>query len=167
MNADEFDDWDERPRNGKKKKAKGGSKVLLFVGLGVGAVLLLFCCAGVGVSVWLLVNSGPMPGDLVGKWEQTRVVTKFGGNEMAVDIRGAFYEFHRDGTYTAGMTGGLAGNGNCKITSQKDKAYTVELWTADNKTKLDTFNITVVDRDRLNFVNTKAPETTIELVRVR
>jgi hypothetical protein len=118
------EDFDERPRRGKKPKraAKGGSSTMLFVGLGVGGVLLLFCCIGGGIGGYFLFLAGP--GDpekvIVGKWQYDSGFGGWPGGDPGYTM-----EFKEDGTYIKTFNNAQMAqprNGKWKA-SNKDGSY--------------------------------------------
>jgi hypothetical protein len=125
----EDDDLADRPRRGKKgkKAAQGGSKTMLFVGLGVGAVLLGLCCIGGGIGGYFLFLAGP--GDpekvIVGKWEYQSAI-----GAAVVSIGTAkTYEFLADGTCKTDSTAGFGQpvRGRWKILKKEGSTATVEI----------------------------------------
>jgi hypothetical protein len=66
---DEEDQDEERPRKKKKKSRRAGkSNKTLWIGAGIGVVVLGFCCLGIGgAGLWWLARGGPEK-PILGKW---------------------------------------------------------------------------------------------------
>jgi hypothetical protein len=97
---------------------QGSSRVLLWVGLAGGAVLLGLCClGGVGVGAWFLFGGPPPEKTLIGKWANEN-----NGFAAANEVM----EFREDGTYS--KKGGILDNtGKWRITAKNGNTLDIRI----------------------------------------
>lgn len=166
-----------RNDNGGPKAGKKNSKVLLFVGLGVGVVMLGFCCIGVGVAGWLIFGRSSPEKQIVGKWtvdidalkKNMPKEMKGANDEMLKSVFGDMsFEFKADNTMNIKAPGFESG-GKWKYLSSKDDVVTIELTydkTPPDGKKTDTGKIKIIDKDHIQLISDKMGQPDLVLKRV-
>jgi hypothetical protein len=139
--------------NGKNAKAGKKSSLGLWIGAGVGVLLLGFCCVGTaGAGAWFFLLRGPSQDSrVVGKWVPDVEPPKKGGPKTADEIAALFggdIQFKADGTVIDNTPMTPITQGKWRTVSSKGDVVTVELTQTGVSKKLD---IKVVDNDHLKI----------------
>jgi hypothetical protein len=161
VKEDDLDDEPE-PKGGKKKKGKKKNNTMLFVGAGVGVVLLGFCCLGIGAGVWFFVfRTGSPEKVIVGKWKMDFEETRKNVPESEKNVfdkvgkkleEGMTIEYKSDNTYVAEIKDWPSPiKGKWKMVNSKGSTATLES-TQDGSTETSQATVTVISNNRIRVV---------------
>jgi hypothetical protein len=166
IDDDDVDDAPPPREARSKKKGKKGSNIILFVGLGVGALLLGLCCIGGGVAVWFFVATPTPEKAIVGKWKADVAATKklyaetdpqiinFATDESKLGI----LEFKSDGTMEI-SSNNVTIKCKWKLTNIKgDKAVLEIIETRGNNTVTTEFDLVVKERNLIHTIPKTNPQ---------
>jgi hypothetical protein len=164
---DEFDDAPPRREGKKRKKGKKGPNIILFVGLGAGALLLGLCCIGGGVAVWFFVATPSPEKAIVGKWKADVAATRKLyadinpqlNNVLVDESKLGTLEFKSDGTLEI-VSGNMTLTAKWKLSNIKgDKATLEIIETRGNSTITTEFELIVMGRNQIQTIPKSNPSS--------
>jgi hypothetical protein len=183
---DEEDQEEERPRKKKKKRHRAGkSNKTLWIGAGIGVLVLGFCCLGIGGASIFWLNRGGPEKPILGKWGidvdamKTNnpaikdALKKLPPQQAAAAERALLAEFGKitieikaDGTFTAFIAGSRTETTKWRNATAKGDVITLEALKAGFSDRWETFVFKVIDANHIQCTPPQSAEISLWLKRL-
>jgi hypothetical protein len=183
---DEEDQEDERPRKKKKKRHRAGkSNKTLWIGAGIGVLVLGFCCLGIGgASIFWFTRGGPEK-PILGKWGIDMEAMKKNNlalkdalkrlppkeaekieKQILVEASKFTLEIKADGTFTFFIAGNRTETSKWRNATAKGDIITLETLKAGFNDRWETFVFKVIDIDHIQCTPPQSFEVGLWLKRL-